>query len=157
MLRKFSPINFSLIAVIAASGFLFPSCGGHEDENSEAKDFEVTKDTISSEVRVNFDMLRVNIPTPSKLSAMLSGAKINYNKSFLVPSSRAGSFSSNYQKAVGIGALGADLSLAAAYNQSQDAIEYLSQVGKLAGDLGIGTAFDQEFSKKLIQDRKSVV
>ena len=153
MFRKFSPISFSLVAGIAASALLFSSCGGgHEEENAEAKDFEVTTDTIKSEVRINFDMLRVNIPTPSKLATQLTAAKINYNKGFLLSASKGGSFSSNYQKAVGLGALGADLSFSAAYNQSQDAVEYLGQVAKLAGDLGIGTAFDPEFSKELIKN-----
>jgi hypothetical protein len=151
MFRKFSPINFTLVAAIAAAPFLFSSCGSKpEEENQEAKDFEVTKDTIKSEVRVDFDMLRVNIPTPKELSAQLSAAKINYNKGFLLSSGKAGSFSSNSQKAIGLGAMGADLSVAAAYNQSQDAMEYLGQVGKLAGDLGIGNAFDPEFSKQLL-------
>lgn len=153
MFERFFPINNVLVAGVTATALLFASCGGgHEEENTEAKDFEITTDTIKSEVRINFDMLRVNIPTPSKLSESLSAAKISYNKSFLYPASKGSSFSSNYQKAVGMGALGADLSVAAAYNQSQDAIEYLSQVGKLAGDLGIGTAFDPEFSKELIKN-----
>ena len=154
MFRKFSPINLTLIAILSTSALLFSSCGGgHEEEaNSESKDFEVTKDTMKSEVRVNFDMLRVNIPTPSKLAGLLSKAKINYNKGFLTPASKGGSFSTNYQKAVGLGALGADLSVSAAYNQSQDAVEYLGQVAKLAGDLGIGNAFDPEFSKELIKN-----
>lgn len=153
MFRKFSPINLVLVTGVTAFAFLGSSCGGgHEEENAEAKDFEVTTDTIKSEVRINFDMLRVNIPTPSKLAAQLSAAKINYNKSFLLSSGKAGSFSSNYQKAVGLGALGSDLSIAAAYNQSQDAVEYLGQVAKLAGDLGIGNAFDPEFSKELIKN-----
>ncbi len=153
MLRKFTHVNFALVAAIAAAPFLFSSCGSKpEEENSEAKDFEVTKDTIQSEVRVNFDMLRVNIPTPKALTAQLSASKINYNKGFLLSSGKAGSFSSNSQKAIGLGAMGADLSIAAAYNQSQDAVEYLGQIGKLAADLGIGTAFDPEFCKQLLSN-----
>lgn len=153
MLRKLSPINLTLITGITMTAFMFTSCGGgHEEVNTELNDFEATTDTMKSEVRINFDMLRVNIPTPSKLAGQLNGAKINYNKSFLLPASKGGSFSSNYQKAIGMGALGADLSVAAAYNQSGDAVEYLGQVGKLAGDLGIGTAFDPEFCKELIKN-----
>src|ERR1035441_1991251 len=49
-----------------------------------------------------------------------------------------------------MGALGADLGMAASYNQPQDALEYLTNMSKLAGDLGISTAFDPEFSKKLL-------
>ncbi|TAL63478.1 MAG: hypothetical protein EPN85_00050 [Bacteroidetes bacterium] len=153
MFKKNFPVNFALIAGITGSALLFSSCGGgHEEDSAAVNDFEVTTDTMKSEVRINFDMLRVNIPTPSKMSALLSVAKINYNKGFLIPSGKAGGFSSTYQKAVGLGALGADLSTAAAYNQSQDAVEYLGQVAKLAGDLGIGTAFDPEFSKELIMN-----
>ncbi len=153
MLRQISPIKISVVTGVFASALFLTACGGGEEAvNSEVKDFEVTTDTMKSEVRINFDMLRINIPTPSKMSAKLSAAKINYNKNFLTPSGKAGSYSSNYQKAVGMGAMGADLSLAAAYNQSQDAVEYLGQVAKLAGDLGIGSAFDPEFSKELIKN-----
>lgn len=151
MFSKNSPIKLTLLAGFAISSFLLTSCGGGNQESSnEVKDFEVTTDTIKSEVRINFDMLRANIPTPTKLANKLTAAKIKYNKGFLVPASKGSSFSSNYQKAVGMGALGADLSVAAAYNQSQDAVEYLTQVGKLAGDLGIASAFDPEISKELI-------
>ena len=150
MFRKLSPVNFTLMAVLAAAPFLFSSCGSKDEGNEDAKDFEVTKDSIKSEVRVDFDMLRVNIPTPKALTAQLSASKINYNKGFLLSSSKGGSFSSNGQKALGMGAFGADLSIAAAYNQSSDAVEYLAQMGKLAGDLGIGTAFDPEFCKQLL-------
>jgi len=153
MFRKFSAANFTLVTAAAVALFFISSCGGKsEEESHEITDFEVTKDTIKSEVRVNFDLLRVNIPTPKTLSTILSASKITYNKSFLTPPSKAGSYSTNYQKALGLGVMGADMSVAAAYNQSQDVVEYLGQIGKLANDLGIGTAFDPEFSKILLQN-----
>lgn len=153
MFRKLSPINLTCAAAIAASGFFFTSCGGGEEAaNTELTDVEQTTDTISSEVRINFDLVRVNIPSPSVLTGKLNAAKINYNKSFLLSPSKSGSFTSNYQKAVGLGAFGSDLGIAAAYNQPQDALEYLGQMGKLAGDLGISAAFDPEFSKELISN-----
>lgn len=152
MLRKNSPINFTISLGIVVLGIFFSSCGGTKEENSELKDFEVTKDSIKSEVRVDFDLLRINIPSPSVVSKNLSTAKINYNKSFLTSPGKAGSFSSTYQKSLGLGALGADLGIAAAYNQPQDALEYLTQISKLATDLGISSAFDPEFSKQLLSN-----
>lgn len=142
-----------LTAGIAAVTFLFSSCGGGgTEEHPELKDVEITTDTVSSEVRVNFDLVRVNIPKPAELTSKLSAAKINYNKSFLLPSGKGGSFASNYQKAIGMGAFGADLGIAAAYNQPQDALEYLTQISKLATDLGISSAFDPEFAKELLSN-----
>ncbi|HEY4800420.1 MAG TPA: hypothetical protein VII99_15170 [Bacteroidia bacterium] len=150
MVRKFSTLTSCMLSVcIAAGTFFISSCGQKEDESQ--KDVgEVTKDTVKSEVRVDFDMLRAKIPSPGELTKKLTAAKINYNKNFLLSSSKSGSFSSSYQKAIGMGAFGADLSIAAAFNQPQDALEYLSAMGKLAGDLGISSAFDPEFSKQLI-------
>ncbi len=151
MISKNSPFTFILLAGLSAFSLFFSSCGGNkENENSELKDVEVTTDTVSSEVRINFDLLRVNIPSPGVLIQKLNAAKISYNKNILLPSSKGGSFTSNYQKAIGLGAFGSDLSLAASYNQPQDALEYLGQMGKLSGDLGISSAFDPEFSKELI-------
>jgi hypothetical protein len=149
MFRKFSPIHLTFVAGIAAASFL-SSCGGKKDDDPSLKDVEVTKDTIKSEVRNDFDLIRVNIPSPGELTKKLSAAKIAYNKSFLLSPSKGSSYSSNYQKAIGMGALGADLGMAASYNQPQDALEYLTNMSKLAGDLGISTAFDPEFSKKLL-------
>jgi len=154
MFRKFSTTNLIPMAIgiagIAAASLIFSSCGGGSEEHPELKDIEVTTDTVSSEVRVNFDLVRVNIPKPAELTSKLSAAKINYNKSFLLSSGKGGGFSSNYQKAIGMGAFGADLGIAAAHNQPQDALEYLTQISKLATDLGISSAFDPEFAKQLM-------
>jgi len=136
-----------MLACIPAS--VLTSCGG---DDGTIKDIEITTDTISSEVRVNFDLLRVNIPPPGTLTNKLSAAGISYNKSHLNPSGKAGSYTTNYQKAIGLGVYGADLGFAASYNQPQDALEYLGQMGKLAGDLGISNAFDHEFSQELIKN-----
>ena len=152
MFRKSFPIHLTFAVGIAAASLILSSCGGHKEENTELKDVEVTKDTIKSEVRIDFDLIRVNIPSPGALTKKLSAAKILYNKSFLLPPSKGSSYSSNYQKAIGLGALGSDLGLAASYNQPQDALEYLGQMSKLAGDLGISSAFDPEFSKKLLSN-----
>ena len=86
MFRKNSPYFF-LSACVAASAFFFTSCGGGDNaENAELTDVEVTTDTISSEVRINFDLIRVNIPKPSDLSQKLTAAKIPYNKNLLLSS-----------------------------------------------------------------------
>lgn len=129
------------------------SCGGGDEHNDTTMaDTQQTTDTISSEVRINFDLVRVNVPKPSELNSKLAAAKINYNKGLMLSSGKSGSFSTNAQKAIGMGAFGSDLGLAAAYNQPADALEYLTQISKLANDIGIGSAFDPEFSKKILEN-----
>ena len=129
---------------------LFSSCANKPEENSIFTDFEVTKDTLTSETRVNFDLIRVNIPSPFLLAKKLSAAKISYDKQFLVSTSKRSNYVSNYQKAIGAGAFGADIGMAASHNQSQDALDDLDAIGKLAAELGITNAFDAEFAKKIL-------
>lgn len=149
MFIKVVPTSLLFIAGVLTSSFFFSSCGSSE-EGGGTEDFEVTTDTIPSEARVNFDLVRINIPRPWELTSKLTKAKINYNKGFLLSSGKANSFSSNYQKAIGAGALGADIYISASYNQSQDAIDNLNTIGKIATDLGISAAFDTEFLKELL-------
>lgn len=140
--------RFTFATALVTTSLFFSSCGEHAEES--IADFEVTDDTIQSEARVNFDLLRVNIPAPSILTKKMSAAKIAYNKSLMLPISKRSSYSSTYQKAIGLGAFGADIAMAASHNQSQDALDYLGEMGKLAADLGLSSAFDLEFCKKMI-------
>lgn len=143
---KIVPITFGV-----GFGIMLVSCGGSK-EDPTLTDVEVTTDTLSSETRVNFDLIRVKIPSAGNLVKQLADLKVPYNKSFLLPSGKTGSYSTNYQKAIGMGALGADIGFTSAYSQQQDAIEYLNQINKLAGDLGISSAFDTGFAKQLLEN-----
>ncbi len=117
---------------------------------SDIIDFEVTQDTIKSETRINFDLIRVNIPSPGILAKKLSAAKIGYNKIFLLSIGKRANYVTNYQKAIGVGAYGADIGMAASHNQTQDALDCIDAVSKLAAELGINNAFDPGFSKKIL-------
>lgn len=150
MIKNITISGYAFLILLSSS--LIISCGGGGREGSAvSEDVEVTKDTVTSVARTNFDLIRVNIPSPGELSKKLAASKIAYNKGFLLSPGSAGGFSSNYQKAIGLGAMASDLGFAADYHQKQDAMEYLDQIRKLTVDLGISNAFDVEFSKKLLE------
>ena len=95
--------------------------------------------------------MKSKVPSPAILGKKFSGAGLSYNKSALLASGKASSYSNRYSQSLGLGAYGADLGFACAYNQSQDALEYLNAIGKLAQDLGVASAFDKEFVAKILQ------
>ena len=145
-----SPIHLTIVTGAVFLSLFLSSCGEKPEELSDLTDFEVTKDTIKSETRVNFDLVRINIPSPGILAKKLSAAKIMYNKNFLLSTGKKSSYVTNYQKAIGVGAYGADIGMAASHNQTQDALDDLDAVSKLAVELGINNAFDPGFSKKIL-------
>ncbi|MBI4945692.1 MAG: hypothetical protein HY840_04745 [Bacteroidetes bacterium] len=152
MFREKFIIHLTVVTGIVVLPLFFTSCGEHKEQASDLTDVEITKDTVKSETRINFDLLRVNIPSPGVLTKKISSAKIVYNKTFLLPAGKRSNYATNYQKAIGMGAFGADIGVAAAHNQSQDALAYLGEISKLATELGVNSAFDPEFSQKIISN-----
>ncbi len=140
MKKLLCPIAFMFLA-----SFTVTSCGNKE----EKVDAEITTDTASSDVAAELKLLEVSIPSPVEMTNEISKTKLNYNKSLLNSSSKAGSYSTNYQKAANAGIFGADLGYIVSYSQAQDGIEYYNAINKLAKDLGLESVFDEELIKKM--------
>ena len=138
--------NLGLIVVISTALF---ACGGSKEEHGGPVDEEVTTDTLSAEVRTNMNIIRVSIPSPLLVTKQIAKAGYNYNKGILNPSSKSSGYSTKLQAAANLGVYGADLGYTAGYNQSQDVLEYVAQIGKLAKNVGVEAAFDQGFGKSL--------
>lgn len=140
MLKKISVIAQLSVAVI------FASCGAKEET---VKDYQETTDTLSSEVRTDMSLIRAGIPSPILLSKQISKAGYSYNKGILNPSSKSGGYSTKFQAAANLGVYGADFGYVAGYGQSQDVLEYVAQVAKLAKTVGVESAFNEEFGKEV--------
>lgn len=139
-------LRFLFPATLALSMF---SCG---EKPVEVKDEEITKDVQSDEVRNDLGLIRANIPSPIVVTKQLSKAGCTYNRGILNASTKTAGYSSNLQAAANLGVYGADLAYAASFNQSQDVQDYLIQVAKLAKTVGIESAFDEAFAKKMTEN-----
>jgi hypothetical protein len=105
---------------------------------------EVIKDSAKSSTVNTLGQLMSNMPSPMEISKELSKEGIQLNKSILNSPDKASSYSSTFQQATNMGIYGADMGYEVSYNQMQDALQYISQVAKLAGSLGITSAYDQK-------------
>ncbi|MCC7302949.1 MAG: hypothetical protein IT233_09930 [Bacteroidia bacterium] len=135
----------TLLAVSFTAGLI--SCGGQESE-VKPLDYQETKDSVNFGAQISMDLISVNFPSPSALGKKMSNAGISYNKGLFTSSSK--SYSTKPEQAFGMGVLGAALGYACAFNNPQDALEYLGAVGRLAEQVGVASAFDQDFNKQLI-------
>jgi hypothetical protein len=124
------------------------SCGEPEDQN-KPKDIEFTSDSINYQAQINIDLITVNFPSPTALGKKFKGAGISFVSGVLNPAGK--SYGTKGQQAIALGAYGADLGFSCAFNQNQEANNYLMSIGKLSNELGVGSAFDMEFSKSLIE------
>lgn len=145
-----SPVLCGLCVIV----FLLTSCKGKPKE--VALDEEITKDTLSAGVKNSLESISVNIPSPLEVTGEISGAGISFNKSLVNPTSKASSYSTNYQKSLNLGVYGTDLGYVTGFKQMQDALGNIGVVKKLAEEVGVSSAYDEAAIKRIVDNISKV-
>jgi hypothetical protein len=138
--------NLGLFLVISA--FLFPSCGNSDktedtEENVESSSANITGKEISAQNVFN------SIPARDEIIKLIGESKIEYNPDLLNSPDVAAKYSLENSRALNLGVYGADLSVAGAFDQTQESMIFLKCVNILAKNLGVSTAFDQRMMERM--------
>lgn len=112
-------------------------------DNLEAGIIEISDENIRNIIN--------SIPSPLEISFLIHDTGIQYDKSKLSSGNNVSRYNSNHKRALNLGVYGTDLGYTDIYSQSQDGIEYLSAIKKLADDLGIGQFFSFDIIRKLTE------
>lgn len=143
-------VRFSLPAFMLAS-LLITGCGGNTEQKVEEKKVEETtpvKKNKSAATLFQVGDEYFSIPSPVQSALLIQKSGVSYNKTILSDFKKAPHYSTKFQRAVNLGVFGADLGYVAIYEQAQDGIGYMNSARKLADDLGISGAFDQNLIKR---------
>ncbi|PCJ28334.1 MAG: hypothetical protein COA97_01510 [Flavobacteriales bacterium] len=131
--------TLALIAVFAVS------CGGEDPTDNQIEDpIENTNNTTLMEI----DGKVFSIPSPIQTAMLIKNSGVNYNKDILNEPSNATNYNTNFKKAINLGVYGADLGYVTMYDQTQDAISFLTAVKSIGDDLGVSSAFDLELVER---------
>ncbi len=133
--------TLSIIAVLAVS------CGGEEPTDNQIDD-TVTEDNTTENQLMQIDGKVFSIPSPIQTAMLIKNSGTNYNKDILNEPSNITRYSTNFKKAVNLGIYGADLGYVTMYDQTQDAISFLTAVKSIGDDLGVSSAFDLELVER---------
>jgi hypothetical protein len=133
-------LTLSIIAIFAVS------CGDDKPIEDQTED-PVIEDTNENQL-MEIDGKLFSIPSPIQTAMLIKGSGANYNKEILNEPSKSTNYSTNFKKAINLGIYGADLGYVTMYDQTQDAISYLTAVKSLGDDLGVSSAFDLELVER---------
>lgn len=128
---------------------VFAACGGGGDEET------ITGPDTQNDVRdVQIDPEKINgliesFPSPIEMAATIEDMKVPYSKKHLVPTGIAEDFDSNFEKALGLGMLSADLGYLNVYNRKNAIVEYLTSIKRLADALDVDQFFEFQTLKRL--------
>ena len=142
MTTRFNLKNQALFLSLVA--FFAVSCGDDQPKDDSTETVEVEEKNANNTQLLELDGKVFSIPSPIQTAYLIKGAGVTYNKDILNVPSKVTGYSTNFKKAVNLGIYGADLGYVTLYDQTQDAISFLTAVKTLGDDLGVSSAFDME-------------
>jgi len=138
-------LRLAICAIVAVS---LAACGG--EKPSTANESESTIETIEKEqVKKELENFVYPIPTPFKLTQMLSDIDAAFILSLTNSVENASKYITEGSKAVNLGIYGTDLSYASTYNQKQVVIDYINTTNKLIDELNFSQAADKDMPSKV--------
>lgn len=148
MLRKTLPLIPYTLYLIP---FFFSSCGSSstEQQGAPAEDTATVvavndSGAVDDLTQFKYDKLISNIPIPFDILRVHAEVPLAYNAAAVNPTSNLSYYSSSTAKAMNLGIYGGDLAYSITYEKFDDMGNYLKCAKKLADDLGIPLAFDQQ-------------
>ncbi|MCC7331062.1 MAG: hypothetical protein IT232_00495 [Flavobacteriales bacterium] len=141
MVKKLFNFKKQLI-IVTCIAIIATSCGGDKptEETEEVQEEINPKQSQLLEI----DGKVFSIPSPIQTATLIKNSGTNYNKDILNIPSNVTKYSTNFKKAVNLGIYGADLGYVTLYEQTQDAISFLTAIKSIGDDLGVSSAFDME-------------
>lgn len=151
------------LCLIAGSVFFLVRCGEAPSGDSAITDTTDSlagdgsgKEQTASQVKTVFKA----VPSPMEMASMLKKSGAQYDASMLNDVKKVNSYNTARSQALNLGIYGANLSYTSVFNQNQESIIYLSCAKKLADNLGVSKAFDEETIERMesnIDNRDSLL
>ncbi len=134
--------------IIILSTIALVSFGCGNDEDAVVEEETKQEDNSKQSQLLEIDGKVFSIPSPIQTAALIKNSGTNYSKEVLNVPSNVTKYSTNFKKAVNLGVYGADLGYVTLYEQTQDAISFLTAIKSLGDDLGVSSAFDMELVQR---------
>ena len=140
------------ICLIVASAAFWTACGEAPKGDDAITDTEATaaadgQNDLDKAERVKHVFRAV--PSPMEMASMLKKTGATYNADLLNDVKNVNKYNTSRSQALNLGIYGAGLSYTSVFNQNQESIIYLSCAKKLADNLGVSKAFDDETIERM--------
>lgn len=128
----------------STNGFVFPETDSIPLSEAEALSPEAIAD------------ISKNISSPVEIANLLQSSDIPFSQDYLARSIDVRRQSTNFDKALKLGILGADLGYLNMYEKTGASLDLLSSIRQLAEDLKVGQFFDFESIRRLSQNKSNL-
>lgn len=130
--------NLFATALFIGSAILV-SCNSPKVESEQA----ATETVDSSSSPEKMKKVFYSVPSPLQASILLKKSGVQYNKVLLNPAKSVSHYTSTYKRGVNLGIYGVDLAYCNMFNQTQEALNYMGAVNKIATTVGLASVMEQ--------------
>lgn len=122
------------------------ACGGSEkDTSNESAEFDAAKEELKQKI----EEVTYKIPDPTEVPYLIEATGAEYNADFLNPKESADNYLTTFSKtAINLGIYASDVAYLTSYGKTQESIDYLQTIKKLADHLGVVNAVDEAVLKR---------
>lgn len=154
MRNYYTTLRFASLIILSGILMLGNACKsgkkGQEGKEVGIEDF-LTEEDIFDDID-KAKKIFYSLPSPLETAMLLKSAGVAYNETVLNDLANVEKYSTNKSKALNLGIYTTDLSFACLFDQAQTSLEYMDATKKLATEMGISDAIDEETMKRLEQN-----
>lgn len=147
------------VAIFLFSILVFCSCRNGSEKTSEFRFPEADSIPVSEAEKLSPEAIAdisKNIASPVEIANLLQTLNIPFSQNYLASSIDANRQSTNFDKAIKLGILGADLGYLNMYEKTASSLNVLSSIRQLAEDIEVGQYFDFESINRLSQNKSNL-
>jgi len=126
---------------ISIASFVAFGCG--TSKPGQAEHGEEPKDSAAPPI-LNINGQIFSIPSPIQTAMLINQSGAPFSKEMLNAPSKAASYETTMDRALNLGAYGADLGYMTIYNENNQALSYFACVKKLGDELSLSSSFDEK-------------
>ena len=124
--------------IVSTSLLVFSFCKGEKPDDND--DETTGTSSFIDNKQISAQNVFNSIPARAEIVRLIGESKIDYDPSYLNNPDVASKYSLENSRALNLGAYGADLSVAGAFDQTQESMLFLKCVNILSKNLGVSTA-----------------
>lgn len=120
---------------------LISTCSSPRQEEDQGEEFDEAVDQVQEQIE---GMLE-NVPPPSEVPFIIQSTGAGFNSSLVNDISKVDQYKSEADKsAMNLGVYSTDIGYLSSYDQSQDALNYFSEIKALADQIGVTSQIDNQ-------------
>ena len=140
-----------IFLAVVLSMFAF-SCTNEKNEQVENKINTESIGSVGAKKKISDEVVKdliKSLPSPLELSVLIKSTQVPYSAIMMNNYKRYSTYETSDKRALNIGVYGTDLGYAIMYENTEDAVHYVSSLKNLSTELGLEKFYETEHVKKL--------